>query len=71
MKYSWEKVGEGREAHHVLTVDEKPAAVIWLQYGFVERPDSWILKLKGQHDTSGYEILEAAKRAAEDEFVGE
>ncbi len=68
MRYTWEKLGEGRDATHLLTVNDERVAVIWFYGGFVDRQDSWTLKLKGQHDTMGYETLAYAKRAAEDEL---
>jgi hypothetical protein len=69
MTYSWEKLGEGREATHLFSVDGSKMAVVWFHGGFVERPDSWQLKMRGQHDTSGHDSLEDAKRAAEQELV--
>jgi hypothetical protein len=65
MAYSWEKLGEGRDATHLLTVNGVKSAVVWFHGGFVERPDSWQLKIRDRHDTAGYASLTEAKQAAE------
>jgi hypothetical protein len=69
MTYAWDQLGQGREATHLLSVGGDRLAVVWFHGGFVERPDSWQLKIKGQNDTTSHETLNDAKRAAEQECV--